>query len=67
MADNVLLNKAATIERCVQRVREEWAQDPEGFMASFSRQDAAILNLQRAFRGPDVSLACWAGAVRCLP
>ena len=48
MADDVLLNKAATIERCVQRVREEWAQDPEGFMASFSRQDAAILNLQRA-------------------
>ncbi|MDO5056295.1 MAG: DUF86 domain-containing protein [Lautropia sp.] len=48
MVDDVLLNKAATIERCVQRVREEYAEDPEGFEASFSRQDAAILNLQRA-------------------
>lgn len=48
MVDDVLLNKAATIERCVQRVREEYAEDPEGFGASFSRQDAAILNLQRA-------------------
>lgn len=25
MADDVLLNKAATIERCVARVREEYA------------------------------------------
>lgn len=48
MVDDVLLNKAATIERCVQRVREEYAEDPEGFGDSFSRQDAAILNLQRA-------------------
>ncbi|NBY70761.1 MAG: DUF86 domain-containing protein [Betaproteobacteria bacterium] len=48
MADDVLLNKAATIERCVARAREEFALDPGGFGASFTRQDAAILNIQRA-------------------
>jgi len=48
MADDVLINKAATIERCVARAREEYAADPEGFAENFSRQDAAILNIQRA-------------------
>jgi len=48
MADDVLINKAATIERCIARAREEFANDPEGFGISFTRQDAAILNIQRA-------------------
>lgn len=48
MADDVLINKAATIERCVRRAREEYAADPAGFSANFTRQDAAILNIQRA-------------------
>jgi uncharacterized protein YutE (UPF0331/DUF86 family) len=48
MADDVLLNKAATIERCVARVREEYASDPDTFASNFTRQDAAILNIQRA-------------------
>jgi uncharacterized protein YutE (UPF0331/DUF86 family) len=48
MADDVLLNKAATIERCVARAREEYAADPETFATNFTRQDAAILNVQRA-------------------
>ena len=48
MADDVLLNKAATIERCVARAREEYAADPAGFATNFTRQDAAILNIQRA-------------------
>lgn len=48
MADDVLINKAATIERCVRRAREEYFSDPGSFAASFSRQDAAILNIQRA-------------------
>ena len=29
MADDVLLNKAATIERCVTRAREEYTADPK--------------------------------------
>lgn len=48
MADDVLLNKAATIERCVARAREEYAKAPETFEDDQTRQDAAILNLQRA-------------------
>ena len=48
MADDVLLNKAATIERCVRRAREEYAADPAGFSTNYTRQDAAILNIQRA-------------------
>ena len=48
MADDVLINKAASIERCVARVREEYAKDSVTFPVDFTRQDAAILNIQRA-------------------
>lgn len=48
MADDVLLNKAATIERCVQRAREEYTRDPSTFATDYTRQDAAISNIQRA-------------------
>lgn len=48
MADDVLLNKAATIERCVARAREEHAAAGADFATDFTRQDAAVLNIQRA-------------------
>ena len=48
MADDVLVNKAATIERCVRRARDEYDADPANFLTNYSRQDAAILNIQRA-------------------
>jgi len=48
MADDVLVNKAAVIERCVARAREEYAANPAGFATDNTRQDAAILNIQRA-------------------
>ena len=48
MADDVLINKAATIERCVARAREEYERAPDSFEFDFTRQDAAILNIQRA-------------------
>lgn len=48
MTDDVLINKAATIERCVKRAREEYERDPTNFAIDFTRQDAAILNIQRA-------------------
>ncbi len=48
MDDDVLINKAATIERCVARAQEEYAADPATFATNFTRQDAAILNIQRA-------------------
>lgn len=48
MADDVLLNRAVTIERGVARAREEYARNPATFATDFTRQDAAILNIQRA-------------------
>lgn len=48
MADDVLINKSATVERCVARAREEYARDPTTFATDFTRQDAAVLNIQRA-------------------
>lgn len=48
MVDDVLINKAATIERGVLRAREEYFSEPATFATNFSRQDAAILNIQRA-------------------
>ncbi|TRO36607.1 DUF86 domain-containing protein [Pseudomonas sp. ALS1131] len=48
MVDDVLLNKAASIERCVRRAREEYGRDPASFAEDYTRQDAAILNIQRA-------------------
>lgn len=43
-----MFDKVAIIERCVERVLEEYAQDPDTFHLSLTRQDAAILNIQRA-------------------
>ena len=48
MADDVLLNKAAAIERAVRRVREEYAVDDGTLSTNQTRQDAIVLNLQRA-------------------
>lgn len=48
VTDDVILNKVATIERCVARAREEYAKDPATFGTDHTRQDAAILNVQRA-------------------
>lgn len=48
MPDDVLVNKAATIERCVARAREEYHRAPATFATDFTRQDAAVLNVQRA-------------------
>lgn len=46
MPDDVVLNKAATVERCLARVRVHAAADPQ--LASLDRQDSVVLNLQRA-------------------
>lgn len=48
LPDDVLLNKAATIERCIHRALEEYNKNPATFASDFTRQDAAILNIQRA-------------------
>jgi hypothetical protein len=56
MRDDVLINKAATIERCVARAHEEFDHDPTTFGTNFSRQDAAVMNIQRACEARKVAL-----------
>jgi uncharacterized protein YutE (UPF0331/DUF86 family) len=48
MPDDIVLNKAALIERCLARVREEYAGDDRNLFGNFTKQDSIILNLQRA-------------------
>ena len=46
--NDVIINKIQSIQRCIQRAREEYASDPEGFDTNYTKQDAAILNVLRA-------------------
>lgn len=48
MADDVVLNKAASIERCLARVGEEYEGHAAELETNFTRQDAIVLNLLRA-------------------
>jgi hypothetical protein len=48
MTVDILINKSATIERCVARARAEYNANPAGFATDYTHQDAAILNIQRA-------------------
>ncbi len=48
MADDVILNKAASIERCLRRIQEEYAGNEQNLTADQTKQDAILLNLQRA-------------------
>ena len=45
--NDVMLNKIATIERCLQRVKEEYAGD-KTTLQNYTKQDSIVLNLQRA-------------------
>ena len=46
--DDVTLNKAATIERWVARVRQVYAGDFRNLSDDMTKQDSIVLNLQRA-------------------
>jgi uncharacterized protein YutE (UPF0331/DUF86 family) len=46
--DDILLNKASYIERCLRRIDEEYRGHEDELERNFTRQDAIILNLQRA-------------------
>ena len=48
MADDVVLNKAARSERCLLRIVEEYGGDRRNLLTNQTKQDAIILNLQRA-------------------
>jgi uncharacterized protein YutE (UPF0331/DUF86 family) len=47
MPDNVIVAKADIIERCIKRAREELKASAD-FARDYTRQDAAILNVERA-------------------
>ncbi len=46
--NDIIINKIQSIQRCIQRAREEYESDPDGFDANYTKQDAAILNVLRA-------------------
>lgn len=43
--DEILINKKTTIERCIRRIHEDYQDD---FRTNFTKQDAVILNIERA-------------------
>ncbi len=45
--DDVLLNKIASIEKCIKRIKEEYVGYEKEFETNYTKQDAIILNLQR--------------------
>jgi uncharacterized protein YutE (UPF0331/DUF86 family) len=47
MHDDIILNKTAIIDRCIKRIREEYAGKENNLYNDFTRQDSIILNLQR--------------------
>ena len=48
MVDDVLLNKVASIERCLRRIADEYVGHESELETDYTRQDSIILNLQRA-------------------
>lgn len=48
MTSDVLINKVAIIERCLGRIATEYQGHQDELETNFTRQDAIILNLQRA-------------------
>ncbi len=44
--DDVALNKAAIIERCIKRIHDEYRADPE--LRDYTHVDALTLNIERA-------------------
>lgn len=49
MNNDLLVSKTGTIERCCKRARDEYEKDPTTFVGDITRQDAATLNVIRAW------------------
>ncbi|MFE0506018.1 type VII toxin-antitoxin system HepT family RNase toxin [Peribacillus butanolivorans] len=47
MKNDVILNKISVIERCINRVKDVYANNPEN-LKDYTKQDSIILNIQRA-------------------
>jgi len=46
--NDIVINKIQTIQRCVERARQEYRSDPDRFAVNYTLQDAAVLNVLRA-------------------
>lgn len=46
--DDVILNKIASIENCLNRIREEYEGYEDELETNYAKQDSITLNLQRA-------------------
>lgn len=46
--NDVIINKIATIERCIHRINIVYAEVASNLATDYTRQDSIILNLQRA-------------------
>ena len=46
--DDIVLAKIDIIERCLRRIRDVYAGNPENLHADWTRQDSILLNLERA-------------------
>jgi hypothetical protein len=47
MIDDIVLNKSDIIKKCIQRVYEKYADNPNN-LNIITKQDSIILNIQRA-------------------
>ena len=47
MGSDVILNKIDTIERCINRIKEVYNDNPEN-LNDYTKQDSIVLNIQRA-------------------
>jgi len=48
MVDDILLNKADILEKCIRRIHEEYQNDPQNLISHQTKQDSIVLNLERA-------------------
>ena len=46
--NDVIINKIATIERCLNRINTVYQEVGDKFSTDYTRQDSIVLNLQRA-------------------
>jgi uncharacterized protein YutE (UPF0331/DUF86 family) len=46
--NDIVINKIQSIQRCIERARQEYDKNPDNFENDYSVQDASILNIVRA-------------------
>lgn len=48
MQDDLIINKIGTINKCIERIEYEYKESKDVFKKDFTKQDAIVLNLERA-------------------